>query len=114
MIGTNRWLKLSQPVTEWWRVFFRASLFPVLFALERAYRQLRFKPGSAHPVQMRITKSAGFGRAQTTDHLALFPSRHSRELQRSPGFEAFNHMIEQLLRLNLIVIVLGPFVDDLV
>jgi hypothetical protein len=22
MIGTNRWLKLSQPVTEWWRVFF--------------------------------------------------------------------------------------------
>ena len=63
---------------------------------------------------MRVTEPASLGWTQTTGYLALFPSRHSTESQRSPGFEAFNHMIEKLLRLNLIVIVLGPFVDDLV
>jgi hypothetical protein len=63
---------------------------------------------------MRVTEPAGQDRTQTTGHLALFPSRHSGELKRSPGFEAFDHVIEKLEPIDPVVIVFGPLVDDLV
>jgi hypothetical protein len=63
---------------------------------------------------MRVAKAFAMSDISAPIDLALFPFRHSAELKRSPGFEAFDHVIEKLKPIDPVVIVLGPFMDDLV
>jgi len=67
------------------------------------------------PTEMRIAKPLAMGDIFAFGDLALFPFRHrSAKLKRSPSFEAFDHVREKLLRMDLVVIVLGPLMDDLI